>query len=226
MWQLHRLAWKSRILAEIAVAERAPPIPLPPHPTPFEKVAVAGRLDLSRLATYGDDVRDVGGGVFQGTQLIAPLLRPGEAPLLVDLGWVPNGQRPATPSGPVTLSGYMRPSEAPSWLSAPDDPRARRVYTLDAARIGAALGLAQVAPDILVVLGRQDTRHWPVPAEYLPRPPNDHLQYALTWFGFGGLCLIYFVLFARRMWDETKAAARPGGPRPRLASPPTPYNTR
>ena len=34
-WQMHRLAWKQAILAQIAAAEAAPPLPLPAMPAPL-----------------------------------------------------------------------------------------------------------------------------------------------------------------------------------------------
>ena len=45
IWQLHRLTWKEGILADIHRAEIAPPVPLPPHPSPFEKVVITGTVD-------------------------------------------------------------------------------------------------------------------------------------------------------------------------------------
>ncbi|HEX4173353.1 MAG TPA: SURF1 family cytochrome oxidase biogenesis protein, partial [Acetobacteraceae bacterium] len=43
-WQVKRLQWKRQILAQIARAEAAPAIPLPPDPQPFTKVQVNGEL--------------------------------------------------------------------------------------------------------------------------------------------------------------------------------------
>ena len=81
--------------------------------------------------------------------------------------------------------GYVRPPEHPRWFGATDDPAARRFFALDPAAIGAALGLAEVAPFTLVALG--PAGGVPEPAQALPRPPNDHLGYAITWFGLAGL---------------------------------------
>ena len=49
--------------------------------------------------------------------------------------------------------------------------------------IGAALGLRQVAPFILVAMGSAPPERYPDPARHLPRPPNNHLSYAITWYG-------------------------------------------
>jgi surfeit locus 1 family protein len=40
--------------------------------------------------------------------------------------------------------------------------------------------------------------HWPDPARHLPRPPNNHLSYAFTWYGLAVALLVIFVVWARR----------------------------
>ena len=34
--------------------------------------------------------------------------------------------------------------------------------------------------------------------------PNNHLEYALTWYGLAALCVIYYVLFIRGRLKERK----------------------
>lgn len=200
IWQLHRLAWKEAILAQLARAAAAPPVPLPATPSPFIKVAVTGRLLHDRQALYGVEVRDMPAGPALGAFLIEPLQRDGAAPVLVDLGWVPlqRTQPLSLPSGPVTVTGYVHQAEQPGWFAAHDDVVGRHFYTLDPAVIGAALGLAQVAPFILVALGPSPPAGLPIPAQHLPQPPNNHLQYALTWFGLAGVLVVVFLSWARK----------------------------
>ncbi len=193
-WQLQRRQWKLGILAEIDHAELSPAIPLPANPLPFTKVAVRGRLRTDLRARYGADVRDTPTGPVMGEQLIEPLERPGQSPVLVDLGWAPDGQAGAPGSGDVV--GYVRAPDAPGLFSATDDMAARRFYTLDPAKIGGALGLTQVAPFILVAMGPPGSL--PEPATALPRPSNDHLNYALTWFGLAFALLVVFTAYCRK----------------------------
>ena len=199
-WQIHRLHWKRAILAQIAHAEASPPVPLTGEPSPFTKVAVTGRLRTDLSALYGDDVRDTSRGPQMGAFLIQPLERPGAPPLLVELGWVPQDRTTpiAEPQGAVTITGYVHPPDQPHWFSASDDPATRTFYTLNPQAIGAALGLHSVAPFILVALGPQPPELWPDPAKHLPRPPNNHLQYALTWYGLAGVLVVMFVSWSRK----------------------------
>ena len=199
-WQVRRLAWKEGLLAQIAAAEAAPPVPLPAHPTPFAKVAITGRLLADRSALYAADVRDTPAGPALGAFLVEPLQRSGAEPVLVERGWVPlkPGGPVANPEGTVTVTGYVHPADTPGLFSAQDDVSGRHFYTLDPPVIGAALGLAHVAPFVLVAMGPPPPGGLPIPAAHLPRPPNDHLQYAITWYGLAIASVVVFTVWARK----------------------------
>ena len=205
-WQVQRLHWKQGVLAQIARAEVGPANPLPakPEPEPYTKVQVTGHLRDDLSVSYGAEVRDTAAGTQLGAYLIEPLERDDGDAILVDRGWVPN-KRPAPiaqPEGDVTLEGYVRPSDTPGLFSATDNPAIRQFYTLDATAIGAALGLRQVAPFILVALGPAPLERYPDPARHLPRPANDHLSYAITWYGLAIALVVIFVLWARKVLSE------------------------
>jgi surfeit locus 1 family protein len=199
-WQVRRLHWKQTILAQIARAETAPPVPLTATPDAYTKVEVTGRLRDDLSAQYGADVRDTRNGPQMGTFLIQPLERPNAPPVLVERGWVPQNRRNplAQPTNPTTLVGYIHPAEATGMFSAPDDPATRTFYTLDPKTIGASLGLQQVAPFILIALGPVPRELWPDPAKHLPQPPNNHLSYAITWYGLAVALVVIFMVWARR----------------------------
>ena len=198
LWQMRRLAWKTALLARIDAAERAPGVPLGPDPPAFAKVRVTGTLrpDTGR---YGADVRATPTGEALGAQLLAVLDRASAQPLLVVAGWVPTGDsRYTLPNGRTEFDGYVRAADRPGLFSPRDDPKARVFYTLDPAAIGPALGAPQVAPFAVVLLGPARPGVYPEPATQLPRPPNDHLGYAITWFGLALTLLVVFTLYARK----------------------------
>ncbi len=199
-WQIYRLHWKEGILAQIARAEAAPPVPLSGDPSPYTRVAVTGRLRADLSASYALDVRDTRQGPTLGTFLIQPLERPGQLPLLVERGWVPQKRSTpiAQPQGDTTIVGFIHQPDKPGLFSATDDPATRTFYTLDPAAIGAALGLPRVAPFVLVALGSAPPQLWPDPAQQLPQPPNNHLNYAITWYSLALSLVVMFVTWARR----------------------------
>jgi len=201
-WQVQRLAWKTDVLARIAASEAGPAAPLRDPPEPLAKVRATGRFDHAREATLGVEVR----GPVLGTHLLTPLLRAGAPPVLVDRGWVPleRGAPVARPEGEVSVEGWVRPGDSPNLFSATDDPAARRFYTFDPPAIGAALGLPEVAPYGLVALGAGDGT-LPDPARTLPRPTNNHLGYAITWYGLALSLLGVLAAFAiRGRRDDTR----------------------
>jgi surfeit locus 1 family protein len=197
-WQIQRLHWKQGILADIDRAEFAPPVPLGANPKPFTKVVAHGLL-LPGTALYGDDVRDIDGKSAMGAQRLQILLRGRQPPLLVDLGWVPDGaHRPPPAIGPTQVLGYIREADHAGALSAQDDVKHRHFYTLDPALIAPSLGIhAKPAPYTLVAMGALAAAGAPLAAIDLPRPPNNHLQYAFTWFGLAAALVGVFIAWAR-----------------------------
>lgn len=199
VWQLHRLKWKMAIVAAIHAAAMAPPVPLPAHPSPFEKVIIAGQFLPNKAALYGDEVHDSPHGPIAGGELIMPLRATSGTIWLVDLGWVP--QTTPTPlNHPPPAIGYVHAPIQPGWFAGADNPAARLFYTLDPARIAAGLGLPAVAPYVLIAMGPLPPPGSPLPqpAQDLPTPPNNHYGYALTWFGFAGVLIFQFIFFARK----------------------------
>jgi surfeit locus 1 family protein len=200
-WQVRRLHWKLGLLAQIARAEAAPPGPLPANPEPYTKVQVTGRLRDDLAVLYGAEVRDLPKGPALGAQLIEPLQREGHDTILVDRGWVP-GSRPnpiAQSDGPVTIEGFIQPRVKPGLFSATDDTVGRRFYTLDPTAIATALGLRQVASFTLIAMGPAPPEGFPDPARHLPQPPNNHLSYAITWYGLAIALVVIFVLWSRKV---------------------------
>ena len=199
VWQVQRLAWKTNLLAEINRGEAAAAIPLPAEPQPFTKVYVEGLLRQDLAALYGVEVRTTQAGPVLGAFLLNPLERPGADPIIVDRGWVPANAPRDTTAIAALVEGYVRPPEYSVRFGAANDPATRRFYALDPVAIGASLGLPRVAPFTLVALGAAPRGVYPEPAQALPRPPNNHFVYALTWFGLAAALLGVFGVYASRV---------------------------
>lgn len=194
-WQVQRLAWKQGLLASIDRGEASPAIPLPEAPQPFDRVVVTGML-APGVARYGSEVRTNADGPVLGSYVVRLLDRGNLRPVVINLGWAPEAWRGALPAGAVRLEGYVRPPEHTPWLGTADDPAHDRFFALDPVGIGTALGARQVEPFTVVVLGPPGTT--PEPAQALPRPPNDHLTYAITWFSLAAALAVIFGLYVRQ----------------------------
>ena len=193
-WQAERLAWKTDILARIAAAEAAPPAPFNDPPAPYAKLEALGRFDHTREALLGVEIR----ANRMGARLVVPFLRDSGPPLLVDRGWVPLDGLAGLPrpEGPQRIMGYVRIGEPAGRFAAQDDVAGRRFFHFDPAAIGTALGVPGMAPYGLVLLGQPG--NLPEPAQTLPRPRNNHLGYAITWYGLALSLIGVFAAFAWR----------------------------
>ncbi len=207
IWQLQRLAWKSALLADLAAAQAAPPVPAD-RPVAYAHITATGRFRHDLEALLGVEVR----GPVLGARLITPLERDGAPPLLVERGWVPADRAGVLrPEGSVTVTGYARPAERAVLFAARDSPAERRFYTFDPGAIGAALGLTPAPFGLTVVapgparaeggLGSAPAPHRgavPDPQRGFPAPRNPHLGYAITWLGLAAAWVVIFALWARR----------------------------
>jgi surfeit locus 1 family protein len=201
-WQVYRLHWKEDILAQITAAEAAPPVPLSPHPAPFAKVSVTGHFRYDLAAQYGVEVRDTVAGPTIGSYQIVPLQRDSAPTVLVNRGWVPEKRvMPLDdPSGQVKVTGYVRPADRPTWFTPANEPATRRFFVLDPDVIAQALNLRDVLPFVLVALGPGPVNTYPAPAYHLPRPQNNHLSYAITWYGLAVVLVVMFAAWVRKAW--------------------------
>jgi surfeit locus 1 family protein len=80
--------------------------------------------------------------------------------------------------------GHLRPSERGGSFIPANRPDKNEWFTADIPALAAALNLDRVRP-------------WRIIAGPPPELPNDHLQYAITWYSLG-LALIVIYLLARR----------------------------
>jgi cytochrome oxidase assembly protein ShyY1 len=212
VWQLQRRVEKHALIAALNERLAAAPVPLPPpaqwsalNPAhdEFRRVSFTAtyqsRLD-AMVYTSGSAVRgDVSG---PGTWAFIPAqLADGET-VAVNAGFVPNtmqdrGQQDRAVAQlitgtPVKLTGYIRFPEAAGMLTPAENRGKRLWFTRDHLAMAQALGWDKVAPFYIDLES-------PVPASGIPKPgaldvhlKDDHLQYAITWFGLAGAVVIAF----------------------------------
>jgi len=197
-WQYQRLGWKTDLIHQIAKSEGAPPVAFTNNPGRFTKIFLNGIFDYSRESLLELEVRNS----VLGARLLTPLILQDGKSVLVDRGWVPiqRDMSISRPDGTLQVEGYVRPSDQRNRFSAADDVARRRFFTFDAEAIGTALGLNEVSPFGVVALGPNSG--YPDPVRRLPRPTNNHLGYAITWFGLALSLAAVFAAWARRRLRE------------------------
>jgi surfeit locus 1 family protein len=178
VWQLQRLAWKEAVLAEIDARIAAAPVALPEQPDPvadrFLPVTLKGKLtgeDLDVLVSR----KQIG----PGFRVIAAFETDTGRRVMVDRGFVVEAARGLPrDTGALELTGNLIwPEEVDSFTPAPD--AAKGIWF---ARDLPAMAAALKAEPVLVV-ARSDTGDGiePMPVDRAGIP-NDHLNYAITWF--------------------------------------------
>lgn len=213
VWQIERMSEKHAYIERLTRQAAGPAAPMPPGDA-WNTLNPAA-LDLAHVAAkgsyVGDNVASVrttiasgppgsrqlsgfGRWIFQGFRL------EDGGVVLVNRGFVPEARLgevgPAT--GSATVDGFLRAPEARNSFTPADLPARREFYTRDPAAIAAALGLP-AAPFYLEARREGDGLTPPAGVdvrELIDRIPDNHLSYALTWFGLAATLIGVFTVFA------------------------------
>ena len=206
VWQVQRMQWKEGLMDGAEAAAGLPPLPL----------AEALKVDNPEFRRVILTCRGLGAAPYvelqsiensdAGVRLVSACRPEGmEETLLVDRGFVPAdiSARPtvnADDTMPVVITGVLRRAPTPSALTPP--PAQGRFYGRDAEAMARALKVEGPISPFTVFATTSTNPDW---AALRPSAPpaaftNNHLGYALTWFGLAvALIAFYGVLLRRRM---------------------------
>ena len=196
VWQVQRLGEKRTILERIENTISSPPIALKDGVEPefqrYVPVKMTGTFGQGHLRMLAS--RKTTGAVYR---VIRPFVADGYGLILVDTGWQLQSAAVAPPpTGPVTLVGNLdAPNETDGFTPAPDIDQ-----NIWFARDVPAMARALNTEPVLVVLrdapaAELGVTPWPVDTVGIP---NDHLQYAITWFSLAVIWLGMSAYFLRR----------------------------
>jgi surfeit locus 1 family protein len=217
-WQVERLAWKEALIARVDARVHAEPVDLPPSsswpsldPEAIEylPVRITGTFDHAReLYVFIALSSPKGPAGGQGWFVLTPLILSDGSAVLVNRGFVPDGRKdPASRvegqvAGPVTITGLLRPAEQRNWLSPADNPEKNVWFVRDPDTMARAAGLdpAKTAPFTVDAFAGQAPGGLPQGGETIIAFPNNHLGYAITWYGLAAaLVAVYAVVLRGRM---------------------------
>ena len=207
VWQVQRLFWKENLIAAREAALAAPPT------APPASLDAARGMEFRRVADDGVFLNDkeifVGAtseAGRNGYHVFTPLREASGRVVFVNRGFIPaelkdRARRPAgEPAGTVRVEGLLRlpPADKPGWFL--PDNRADLNYWFwpDLAAMSAADALGEVAPFYIDADAAPNPGGWPKGGVTRTRLPNDHLQYAITWFSFAVAASVIYVLSERR----------------------------
>ena len=212
-WQMERLAWKEGLIAQMqerAYGEAGAILPpeqwadYVPQEEEYRRVAVTGRfLHEHEVAVHGLMPTSTRGNPVQGFYLLTPLEIGPDALVFVNRGFVPTSMRdpaarPApSPEGEVSLTGLVRAPEERALFVPENIPEAERWMVRDIPQMADARDLAGVAPFYIDAEFDPTAPDWPRAGATVLDPPNNHLQYALTWYGLAAVLAVIFLIYAR-----------------------------
>ncbi|AHE57264.1 SURF1 family protein [Sphingomonas sanxanigenens] len=193
VWQIQRRAWKHRLIAAVESRVHGAPVPAPGRATwdritadgdAYRRITATGRFRHDRETLVRATT-----GLGSGYWVMTPLQTAGGFSLIVNRGFVPPEKRdPASRAagqvgGPVTVTGLLRVTEPGGGFLRANDPAADRWYGRDIAAIAAARGLKDAAPYFVDADAAPNPGGWPRGGLTVISFPDNHLPYALTWFG-------------------------------------------
>ena len=219
-WQLERREWKEALIAELDRKLSAPPTDVAPRERwpqlnpgqdEFRRVSFAAEFvpgEEALVYSSGSPLRPDATG--PGYWVFAPARLPDRSVVVVNRGFVPEGRqdrktRPeGTPSGTVIV-GAMRWPEPRGLFTPQDDPAKGLWFARDPAAMAAAKNWGEVAPFYIDQEAPPAPGGLPKVGPLKPSLPNNHLQYAVTWYGLALVILISALFYwrARRRGSAT-----------------------
>jgi len=203
IWQLERRVWKLELIDRVERRVHQAPIAAPePAAWPqvnaaddaYHHVSVKGRfLDVAPALALA--VTERGGGYW----VIAPFRTNDGFIVLVNRGFLPSERTGwpdlKEPHGEMTIAGLLRVSEPGGAFLRRNDPAADRWYSRDVEAIARHRGLHQVAPYFIDAgASAAAPSQLPIGGLTVIAFPNNHLVYALTWFGLAAMLAAWSVM--------------------------------
>lgn len=199
-WQLDRLNQKQSLLQDVYYRLEQKPIPLEDvgqidkDTHNYRRVQITGKFEQNPLYVLTSE-KPWGTGFLQIVALQTKNTR-----ILVERGYIPENQMKTTsiPSDTITMDAVLYwPNETGFFTPAPDTQKniwfARDVDVMaDTLNTDSILAVVQQSSD------QENT--WPRPVITDARAiPNNHFQYAMTWFSLGLIWLIMSAIWIRRI---------------------------
>ena len=196
VWQLERREWKWGILDRIATNQAAAPITLDellkgdPLAHEYGRVRISGTF-LNNHEFYLA-ARSLGNQV--GMHVITPVRTDKGRIVLFDRGWIPSARKdPATRAageieGHVDLVGIVRRTQVQHYFTPDNHPESNFWFTIDVPamrRIAGGAADPRLDSFFLDADATPNPGGVPIGGQTHLDIPNDHLQYAITWFLIG-----------------------------------------
>lgn len=219
-WQMQRLGWKENLIATVSMRVKEPARALPPasawpsfdvNENEYRTFFARGRfLHQNEVQVYTVLSDPKGSFSGAGYWVLTPFELDDGSIVIVNRGFVPEQRKaPASrpggqPEGVLHITGLLRAPEQANFFTPANDAAKNAWYRRDPAGIAHAFGFKNVAPFMLDAVGAYRPETLPQPNETKIAFTNNHLGYALTWYGLACTLVGVFAAFAWQRVRETK----------------------
>ena len=201
-WQIDRLYWKVDVLKKIDQKIAAAPVLLPAEPSEsvhkYLSVEISGQFLQESIRVLASKKR------YGAGYRIIHVFRTNGRRLLVDLGFVGlETDYDIDLSSDISLVGNLHwPDELDNFTPEPDLEN-NIWFARDVERVASAL---QTEPILIILkdstLKDKNIKPMPIDTTHIP---NDHLQYAITWFS---LAIIWALMSCLFIWTTRQKAVK------------------
>ncbi|KQN09758.1 Surfeit locus 1 family protein [Sphingobium sp. Leaf26] len=204
VWQIQRLGWKRDLIARVDARIHAAPVHSPATITKadeYRRVTLTGTFLHDKAAlTQAVTVRG------PGFWLMTPLRADDGVITLINRGFIPS--RTASydqPRGKVRVVGLLRLTEPNGGFLRNNDPTGDRWHSRDVAAIAKARHLSGVRDYFIDAQRGPSPTDLPVGGLTVVSFPNNHLQYAITWFALAAMTVGAYMLVMRQTGKDRRA---------------------
>lgn len=212
VWQVERLAEKEALIAQVDRQLTQPPYDIPPadqwslidlETYAYHPLTLTGRYRNDEAVLVFTNLPEPKGSFGgPGYWVMTPFEPVTGGTVFVNRGFVPQSSggsilSASGPQGDQTITGIaLRPEATGPFTPGPDTAN-RIEWVRDPARLAAMAGLTGPVFGLFVDAPAGDAGALPQGGETVIEFPNNHLGYALTWFGFALLtpALLAFWVF-------------------------------
>lgn len=194
-WQLQRKAWKEDLLQRIEANIAAAPAALPQVPAKerdrYRAVTVEGEIEGNALHVFW-----VTKDAETGYRIIAPFVTTDGRRVLLDRGFIPAAEKATSLTiGQATVTGNLLWPDEGDWTTPAPEVDTNILYARDVAYMAERLN---TEPVLIVARSARPEAAVTPQAVTTAGIPNNHLQYAITWFSLAFIWAAMTIYFLRR----------------------------
>lgn len=221
-WQMDRLAEKEALVAAVDARLDAEPVPVPPRAVwddldledvNFQPVTLTGNYRYTQTITVFTSLSNPRGRYSgPGYWVMTPFQLAEGGTVFVNRGFVPQeyqeqaalGDLHGDDPGTVTVVGLLRAGERAGFMAPEPNMSDRIEWVRDTSRLAAMVDpeLAPFAPFYVDLLAAPEG-DLPQGGETVVNFSNNHLGYALTWYGFA---IVAIVMLGFWLWRQSRQA--------------------